>query len=131
MKIRFLAVAVACMGISSTAFADEICPVHPSEDIKTCDDYLMDALTSQVKCHSNLLAEVLKNPSSTSSEFERNIAVATFQNKYAEYVFNHNCPVQAKKLYIDVIDTYYGPNYEAEREHAMIGIQDIRDSQKK
>lgn len=129
MKIRFLAVAVACVGISSTAFADEMCPVEDLKNIKSCDDYVKGASIEKMLCTPVILKN---NPTDVlGTSFETRMALAMFQNKYAQYVLDHNCPVQAKKLFIEVIDTYIGSAYESARQRAMIGIQDIRDSQKK
>ncbi|MBS0984473.1 hypothetical protein [Gluconobacter cerinus] len=128
MKIRFLAVAVACTGISSTAFADEMCPVQ-IPDSYTCQS-MLDNLNKVLEiCHKDIISYQIKNNS-----FDKNFTnaiLANIQNEYADAVYKKNCPEEAKKLYLNVIDTYTGSAYESAREHAMIGIQDIRDSQKK
>ncbi|GBR14156.1 hypothetical protein [Gluconobacter frateurii] len=122
MKIRFLAVAIACVGFSSTAFADEVCPIEDLKNIKSCDDYIKGASIEKMLCTPIILNNNPKDFSGTS--FETRMAFAMFQNKYAQYVLDHKCPVQAKKLFIEVIETYTGSAYEAARQRAMIGIQD-------
>lgn len=128
MKIRFLAASFACIGISSTAFADEMCPVQ-IPDVSTCQSMFDNLNKVLERCHKDIISYQIKNNS-----FDKNFTymiLANIQNEYADAVLNKNCPTEAKKIYMEVIDTYTGSAYESARQHAMIGIQDIRDSQKK
>lgn len=55
--------------------------------------------------------------------------MAAKKNSITDAMVVRGCPDKAKRIYLDVIDTYVGSGYEAARQHAMVGIEDARDAE--